>query len=87
MSIADDVAWTLDGERVVAMDLKTPGAVPRVLEASAAVIWEEIALGGGLSAEELLERLCEIFETDEREIRPGLESLISDLVDLRLLTV
>lgn len=83
--IGDDVAWTSVDSRVVAMHLATPAAVPCVLEASAAVIWEQIARGGSVVAAELVERLSEVFEVGEKEIREHVETLISDLVRLRLL--
>ncbi|MFD5224647.1 PqqD family protein [Microbacterium sp. NPDC058342] len=85
VSIAGDVAWTSTGERVVVLDLQTPGAVPCVLEKSAAVIWEEIAETGPLMAEELLRRLTEVFDVAEGEIRAHLEALIDDLARLQLI--
>ncbi|MFD5213445.1 PqqD family protein [Microbacterium sp. NPDC058345] len=83
--IADDVAWTSGGSRVVAMDLATPGAAPFVLETSAAVIWEEIAADGPIRTRELLDRLSAAFEIDEDEIRADVEALLSDLVTRGLL--
>ena len=71
MSIAGDVAWTSTDSRVIAMDLTDPGAVPLVLEASAAVIWSEIAEDGPLAGHELLNRLSAVFGKDADEIRKG----------------
>lgn len=85
--IADDVAWTSGDSRVVAMDLATPGGAPFVLEATAAVIWEEIAADGPIPGGELIGRLSEAFDVAEDDIRPDVEALISDLVTRRLLAV
>ncbi|GAA3930385.1 hypothetical protein GCM10022383_06320 [Microbacterium soli] len=87
MAIAADVAWTGTDSRVVAMSLATPGAVPRVLEESAAVIWGRIAADGPLAHSTLLGRLSEVFGVEARDIRVHVDGLISELADLRLLTV
>lgn len=86
MSIAGDVAWTSTDSRVIAMDLAEPGAAPLVLEASAAVIWSEIAQDGPIAGHELLKRLSDVFGKDVEEIRDGVASLIQQLIDRQLLT-
>lgn len=86
MVISRDVAWTSEDQRVVAMDLATPGATPYVLEASAAVIWEEIAAGDPITTDELLQRLAETFEVDAADIRGDVEAMLQDLRARRLLT-
>src|SRR5690606_8944704 len=86
VSIAGDVAWTSTDSRVIAMDLTDPGAVPLVLEASAAVIWSEIAEDGPLAGHELLNRLSAVFGKDADEIRDAVASLVQQLIDRRLLT-
>lgn len=83
--IADDVAWTSSDIRIVALDLARPGSSPVVLEATAALVWDEIAAGDGLTSGALLARLAESFETDAEVIRPDLEQLIDDLADRNLL--
>lgn len=86
VDIADDVAWTSDELRVVALDLGRPGATPYVLEASAAAIWHEIAAAGPLQAEELLSRLAEAFDVETAQIRGDVESLLAELRTRRLLS-
>ncbi len=87
MSIADDVAWTSTDSRVIAMDLAEPGATPLVLEASAAVIWSEIADDGPIEADVLLQRLSAVFGKDVDEIRDGVGSLVQQLIERQLLAV
>lgn len=86
MRIAGDVAWTSTDSRVIAMDLAAPGATPCVLEASAAVIWSQIAEDGPLAGDELLRRLSGVFGVAVDEIRDGVGSLVDELIDLRLLS-
>src|SRR5690606_19524612 len=85
VSIAEEVAWTSTDSRVVAMDLAVPGAVPCVLEASAAVIWTEIAEAGPIDVAELLERVSDVFDMDVDVIRDGVESLVDELIERQLL--
>ncbi len=67
------------------MDMTTPGAAPLILEASAAVIWEEIAAAGPIPTDELLDRLAALFDVAEDDIRGDVEKLIADLVARNLL--
>lgn len=83
--IADAVAWTSGESRVVAMDMATPGSAPLILEASAAVIWEEIAADGPIPTGELLDRLAATFDVASDDIRGDVEQLIADLVARNLL--
>jgi len=85
VSIADDVAWTSSGSRIVAMDLADPGAAPYVLEASAAVIWSEIADEGPIAAADLLERLSDVFGMGVDDIGGDVEALVAELIDRQLL--
>jgi len=85
VDIAEDVAWTSNERRVVAMDLGSPGATPYVLEASAAAVWHEIAAAGPLPADELLSRLAEGFAVETAQIRGDVESLLTELRARRLL--
>lgn len=87
MRIGDDVAWTAEEMRVVAFDLTRPGANPFVLESSAAAVWEEIAEGGPLLGEVLLQRIAESFDIDESEISDDVEALLDALVSRDLLAI
>jgi len=85
VNIADDVAWTSNELRVVAMDLSSPGATPYVLEDSAALIWREIAATGRIRVDELTRRLSEQFDIEAARIQTDVETLLADLVARRLL--
>lgn len=86
MNIADDVAWTSNELRVVAMDLGSLGATPYVLEDSAALIWQEIAATGPIRVDELLHRLSAQFDIEAARIQADVETLLTDLVARRLLS-
>jgi hypothetical protein len=83
--IGDDVAWTVGVSRVVAMDLARPGATPFVLEGSAAVVWEEIAVTGPVAGDVLLQTIATAFGTDSTEIEDDIAELLADLVSRDLL--
>src|SRR5690606_29273534 len=83
VNIADDVAWTSNELRVVAMDLSSPGATPYVLEDSAALIWREIAATGRIRVDELTRRLSEQFDIEAARIQTDVETLLADLVARR----
>ncbi|OJU40415.1 MAG: hypothetical protein BGN97_11270 [Microbacterium sp. 69-10] len=85
MRIGDDVAWTADESRVVALDLTQPGASPLVLESTSAVVWEEIAIRGPIEVDELLELLAQAFDVRADDIRRDVDSLLAELRSRRLL--
>ena len=79
MRIGDGVAWTVSPTRVVAMDLSHPGAHPFVLEASAAVVWEEIADEGPIRPDDLVLRVAEAFGIEAENIRDSIAALLGEL--------
>ena len=79
MRIGDGVAWTVSPTRVVAMDLSRPGARPFVLEASAAVVWEEIADEGSIRPDDLVLRIAKTFDVEAESIRDSVASLLAEL--------
>ncbi len=85
MRIGDDVAWTADASRVVALDLAQPGASPLVLESTSAVIWEEIAIRGPIEVDALLGLLAQTFDVQADEIRSDVDRLLAELRSRRLL--
>lgn len=85
MRIGDAVAWTSSDVRIVAMDLTRPDAAPYVLEQSAAAVWEEIAVSGPIGVDALAHDLAQVFGAEPGEIRPDLETLLTDLVSRNLL--
>lgn len=85
MRIGDDVAWTADETRVVALDLAQPGASPLVLESTSAVIWEEIAIRGPIEVDELVGLLAHTFDVRADDIRSDVGSLLTELRSRRLL--
>lgn len=54
-----DVAWTGNGQRVVALALATPERQPVVLEGPAALIWEAVSEGAAGEAE-MVARVAEL---------------------------
>lgn len=87
MRVGDDVAWTADGSRVTVLLLSDAAAGPLALEASAAVVWEEIATSGPISVSALLRRLVDVYEdTDPDGIRDAIEALLEDLASRSLIT-
>lgn len=80
MRVSDDVAWVSGAQRVVVMDLARPRAGPYVLEASAAVVWHEIADNGPVTGEALLRSVATVFEIDDAQISEDIEALVTDLV-------
>lgn len=77
--IGDGIAWTASPTRVVAMDLTRPGARPLVLEASAAVVWEELAEEGPIRPDDLVLRVARAFDVEAESIRDSVASLLADL--------
>jgi len=86
MRIDDDVAWTADESRVVVMHLADRTATPFVLGDSAAVIWQELAEGGPLTSDSLLQRIAEHFAVEPGAIRADVEALLEELSRRGLLT-
>ncbi len=87
MRVGDDVAWTADDSRVTVLLLSDAHAGPLALEASAAVVWEEIAASGPITLPALLRRLADVYgDTDPDEIRGAVEALLEDLVSRSLIT-
>lgn len=85
MRIGDGVAWTVSPTRVVAMDLSQPGANPLVLEASAAIVWEEIAAEGSIAPDDLLRTIATAFDVEADSIRESIDVLLTDLIARALL--
>ena len=79
MRIGDGVAWTVSPTRVVAMDLSHPGARSFVLEASAAVVWEEIADSGPIRPDDLVLRVATAFDVEADSIRESVTALLVEL--------
>lgn len=87
MRIADNVAWTHNGGRVVVLDLAEPASAPIALEASAASIWHEIAGADDIGIDALLTGLASAFETTESEIQHDVETVVARLAESRLLVL
>lgn len=83
--IGDGVAWTSNERRVVAMDLTRAEAAPYALEASAAAVWEEIAVTGPVAVDALLHGLAQAFEVEELTIQDDIQKLLAELVSQNLL--
>lgn len=80
MRIGDDVAWTAEDSRVVALHLAGPGATPFVLETTAAFVWDEIAEEGPLTAADLVDNVAAAFGVEAEQIRPDVHQLLDELV-------
>ena len=85
LRIRDDVAWTGEGARIVALNLTELTATPFALEGSAAVVWQTIFEAGGITLEQLLADLYAAFDADEDRIRDDVERLVDDLIARGLL--
>lgn len=85
LSVGDDVAWTGEGQRIVALNLVDPGASPFALEGTAAVVWAAVADAGEITLDALLSRLYDEFDADESTIRNDVERLVGDLTARGLL--
>lgn len=78
--IGDDVAWTAEESRVVALHLACAGATPFVLETTAAFVWDEIAEEGPLTAAALVDNVAAAFGVAAEQIRPDVHQLLDELV-------
>ncbi|MCS3841754.1 PqqD family protein [Microbacterium sp. AK031] len=87
ISIAADAAWVQTGTRVVVIDLVHLAQDPIVLEGTAAIIWETIALSDGTSLTEIISDLAEDFALDEDRIRADVEEMVRTLTARGALSV
>ncbi|MDE0545355.1 PqqD family protein [Microbacterium sp. C7(2022)] len=81
--IRDDVAWTGEGDRYVALALSDQTCTPRALEGSAALVWQALADGGG-TAEQISERVAASAGVDESVVREDVGMFLSSLEEADL---
>lgn len=79
-SIRDDVAWTDDGERVVALSLaRWRDCRPVAIEGTGAVVWRAIAGWPGIELEVLAREMAAAHDHDIGEVRSDLSNLLQTL--------
>jgi hypothetical protein len=84
--VADAVAWTASDKDIVVLDLDSPAAHPMTLEESAAYIWEELALSGPITADELVQKVAGAYGVGAEIVRDDILELLAQLRDQRLVT-
>lgn len=77
-SIRDDVAWTGEGDRFVALSLSDEKCLPRALEGSAALVWQALADGGG-PADQVVSRVAEAAGADEEIVAGDVAAFLATL--------
>ncbi|MCC2034042.1 PqqD family peptide modification chaperone [Microbacterium allomyrinae] len=79
-SIRDDVAWTDDSERVVALSLaRWRDCRPVAIEGTGAVVWRAIAGRPGIELEVLAREMAAAHDHDIGEVRSDLSNLLQTL--------
>lgn len=85
--IRGDVAWTADDSRVTAMNVSDPASGPVVLEASAAAVWEEIAVEGPIPVVALVETMLANYpDVTPDDVGLGVSALLDELASRALIT-
>ncbi|WP_269929189.1 hypothetical protein [Kocuria massiliensis] len=81
MRVADDVAWVRSSAemRDYCLIARVPHRMPLELTGSAVYLWE--CWAGGMSLEESVSYLAEVFSEDPEVIRPQAESTQRSLAD------
>ncbi|NQX35527.1 PqqD family protein [Herbiconiux sp. VKM Ac-2851] len=87
--IGPDVAWHRSdddaAERIAVLDLAEIGAVPFVLEGSAAAIWIAVDEHGSEGADGVLTAVAERFGLEPAEVGGDVRAFLAELVERRLI--
>ena len=78
-----DVAWTGEGQRVVAMALSRPESQPLLLEGPASLIWGALIEGAG-SEDEVVARVAEMVGVSADIVEGDVVSFLGQLESLGL---
>ncbi|MCS5713752.1 PqqD family protein [Herbiconiux sp. CPCC 205716] len=96
--IGPDVAWHSSDDdggaggsggagagRVAVLDLAEVGAVPFVLEGSAAAIWTAVFEHGDEGADGVVAAVAERFDLEPADVRADVDAFLAELVQRRLI--